>query len=97
MSAQIIQFSKYRKSRELARMHSDIERSLTKLSEMAAQVFNALRDDTTAAPSGVSARQQTYPIEPGLDCRPLPSSDLQRDLGPHAGRLRWLSGQDDNS
>ena len=67
MSAQIIQFSKYQRSRELARMHTDIERSLTKLSEMAAQVFKALRDDAAAGPSELNARQQTHPIEPGLD------------------------------
>ncbi|MGY8668937.1 hypothetical protein Q3C01_42160 [Bradyrhizobium sp. UFLA05-109] len=97
MSAQIIQFSKYQKSRELARMHSDIETSLAKLSEMAAQVFSALRDDAVADPSGVSARQQTHPTEPRRDRLPLPSSDLQRDLGPYAGGRRWLNGQDDNS
>ena|SRR5215475_7895949 len=97
MSAQIIQFSKYQRSRELARMPSDIERSLTKLSELAAQVFKALRDDAVAAPSQLSTRQQTHPIEPRLDRLPLPSSDLQRDLGPYASGLRWLNGQDDNS
>ncbi|MBI5260355.1 MAG: hypothetical protein HY852_00885 [Bradyrhizobium sp.] len=46
MTAQIFQFRKYQKSRELARMQSDIERSLAKLNQIAADVFKALKIDT---------------------------------------------------
>jgi hypothetical protein len=72
MSAQIIQFSKYRKSREFARMHGDIEKSLAKLSELAAQVFSALQDDAAAIGSGLSVRHPQAGIEPRLDHPPVP-------------------------
>jgi hypothetical protein len=73
MSAQIIQFRKYQKSRELARMHGDIEKSLAKLSVLAAQVFDALRNDAAAGVSGMSSRQPAYTIEPRFDHPPTPS------------------------
>jgi len=73
MSAQIIQFRKYQKSREFARMHGDIEKSLAKLSELAAQVFKALQDDAVARVSEASVRQpQAYSVEPRLDHSPIP-------------------------
>jgi hypothetical protein len=73
MSAQIIQFRKYQKSRELARMHGDIESSLAKLNELAAQVFEALQDDRTAGVSGVSSRQKAHSVDSRLDYPPFPS------------------------
>jgi hypothetical protein len=76
MSAQIIQFSKYRKSREFARMPGDIERSLAKLSVLAAQVFSALQNDAAAIGSGLSVRPPQARIEPRpeprLDHPPIP-------------------------
>ena len=45
MAAQIIQFRKYQKSRELARMHTDIEGRLAKLREIADRLFASLRAD----------------------------------------------------
>ena len=80
MSAQIIQFRKYQKSREFARMHGDVERSLAKLSELAAQVFSALQSDAAAGVSGASARQQAYSVEPRIDHSP------HREVGAGCGR-----------
>ena len=68
MSAQIIQFSKYRKSREFARMPGDIEKSLAKLSVLAAQVFSALQNDAAA----LGVRHPQTGNEPRLDCPPIP-------------------------
>jgi hypothetical protein len=45
MAAQIIEFRKYQKSRELARMHADIESRLVKLREIADRLFASLRAD----------------------------------------------------
>jgi hypothetical protein len=45
MAAQIIQFRNYQRSRELARMHADIEERLTKLHEIANRLFDSLRAD----------------------------------------------------
>jgi hypothetical protein len=45
VAAQIIEFRKYQKSRELARMHADIERRLARLREIADRLFVSLRAD----------------------------------------------------
>ena len=45
MAAQIIQFRKYQKSRELAQMHTDIESRLAKLREIAARLFDSFERD----------------------------------------------------
>jgi hypothetical protein len=49
MTAQIIQFRDYRIPRDLAPMHGDIETSLEKLNQMAAEVFHALMIDAASA------------------------------------------------
>src|SRR5437667_10657483 len=49
MTAQIIQFRDNQNPRDLAPMHGNIEKRLTKLNHMAAEVFNALTIDTAAA------------------------------------------------
>jgi hypothetical protein len=72
MSAQIIQFSKYRKSREFARMPGDIEKSLAKLSVLAAQVFSALQNDAATLGPGVGVRHPQTCNEPRLDHPPIP-------------------------
>lgn len=55
MSAQIFEFRKYQKSRELARMQSDIEKSLAKLNQIAAQVFKCLNVDAAGNASGTDS------------------------------------------
>jgi hypothetical protein len=45
VAAQIIEFRKYQRSRELARMHADIERRLARLREIADRLFVSLRAD----------------------------------------------------
>jgi hypothetical protein len=45
VAAQIIEFRKYQKSRELARMHANIESRLAKLNEIADRLFASLRTD----------------------------------------------------
>ena len=44
MAAEIIQLGQYRKSRELARMHRDIESRLARLHEIANRLFDSLKD-----------------------------------------------------
>ena len=45
MTAKVIQFRSYQRSRELARMQGDLERSLAKLNEIAVEVFKSLKID----------------------------------------------------
>ena len=49
MTAPIIQFRDYQIRRDLAPMHGDVETSLAELSQMAAEVLNALMIDSAPA------------------------------------------------